>query len=158
MTYNFVEKPQKSVSFAESSLLLQWLPEKKFISHAEFGIYLLILTILYLFSKLRWKALFWARQLAWERYQIVYLSLFLLISKNARSDIAIFKKSQSLIFSEICNISCINGKASLFSTKLYLGVGFYHFLKFWKKYTTLALFLKVCLTQKRTETIYTLAK
>ena len=49
----------------------------------------------------------------------------------------------------------LNGKASLISTKLYPRTYLYHFLKFWKKYTTLAHFLKRRLTQKRTETKYT---
>ena len=51
--------------------------------------------------------------------------------------------------------SLINGKVTLISTKLYPRIAFYHFLKFWKKYTTLALFLKGRLTKKRTETKYT---
>ena len=37
-------------------------------------------------------------------------------------------------------------------TKLYPRLYLYHFLKFWKKYTTLALFLNGRFTQKRTET------
>ena len=51
--------------------------------------------------------------------------------------------------------SLINGKVTLISTKLYPRIAFYHFLKFWKKYTTLTLFLKGRLTKKRTETKYT---
>ena len=51
--------------------------------------------------------------------------------------------------------SLINGKVTLISTKLYPRIAFYHFLKFWKKYTTLALFLKGRLTKKRTETKFT---
>ena len=53
------------------------------------------------------------------------------------------------------DISLINGKVTLISTKLYPRIAFYHFLKFWKKYTTLTLFLKGRLTKKRTETKYT---
>ena len=51
--------------------------------------------------------------------------------------------------------SFINGKVSLISSKLYPRTTFYNFLKNWKKYTTLALFLKGRLTKKRTETKFT---
>ena len=48
--------------------------------------------------------------------------------------------------------SLLNGEVSMISTKLYPRLHLYHFLKFWKKYTTLALFLNGRFTQKRTET------
>ena len=84
--------------------------------------------------------------------QMDYSALCLSTLENAKSMIAIFGKSQTSIFSKMVKIWLLNGKVSLISIKLYLKVVSYHLSKNWKNTTTFALFLKVCLTQKRTET------
>ena len=66
-------------------------------------------------------------QSAWQRCQTFQLITSLLISKNAKSATDVFKKSQTPIFSEMVNISCMNDKVSLISTKLYPRVGLNHF-------------------------------
>ena len=84
--------------------------------------------------------------------QMDYSALCLSTLENAKSIIANFRKSQTSIFSKMVKIWLLNGKVSLISIKLYLKVVSYHLSKNWKNTTTFALFLKVCLTQKRTET------
>ena len=84
--------------------------------------------------------------------QMDYSALCLSTLENAKSMIAIFGKSQTSIFSKMVKIWLLNDKVSLISIKLYLKVVSYHLSKNWKNTTTFALFLKVSLTQKRTET------
>ena len=66
-------------------------------------------------------------QIAWKCYQIVHPVLYLMISENAKIAKAIFEKSQTSIFSQMIENSLLNGKVSLISSKLYLGVGLKHF-------------------------------
>ena len=105
-----------------------------------------------MFTKLLWPVRRFYAVARPERDQMDYSALSLSTSENAKSIISTFGKSQVSIFSKMVKIWLLNGKVSLISIKLYLKVVSYHLSKNWKNTTTFALFLKVCLTQKRTET------